>query len=149
MSPLNSIISEKVQNTIEIMTFFKKTVINQTRFWIVKGSHWIHEIVSMLLNQTTEYNTFGPFWELNFENMTQSDKIQQITGTRVFHTHLPFSFLPTKHVQNGYKIVYLNRNPKDRFVSHKCFMDGKLGFPKFTWSQYFEKFVINGMVIKN
>ena len=36
---------------------------------------------------------------------------------RLFHTHLPYSFLPESIKNSGCKLVYITRNPKDTFVS--------------------------------
>ncbi|XP_063409824.1 sulfotransferase 1B1-like [Mytilus trossulus] len=106
------------------------------------GTHWIHEIMSMLMKQTTEYNSLGPWWELNLEYLRQPEEVKKITGPRIFSTHLPFSFLPRTHVDNGHKIVYLNRNLKDRYVSLYTFLQGKLGVPKWTWAEFFDDFVL-------
>ncbi|CAC5417900.1 unnamed protein product [Mytilus coruscus] len=106
------------------------------------GSHWLHEIVSMLLHQTTEYNKHGVLLDCNFECQPDWDKLEQLNNPRFFHTHLPMEYLPRKHVENEYKIIYLNRNPKDRAVSLYLFLQGKEGVPVMTWNEFFENFVV-------
>jgi hypothetical protein len=63
---------------------------------------------------------------------------------RILHTHLPFSYLPAKHTENEYNIVFMLRNPKDREVSLFHFGLGKskktpVDLP---WSEYFEQVVM-------
>ncbi|XP_063435939.1 sulfotransferase 1E1-like [Mytilus trossulus] len=87
--------------------------------------HWVHEMVSMLLHQTTEYNSHGELNDCNFECKTDWDLLEQLNSPRFFQTHLPLKYFPRKHVENGYRIIYLNRNPKDRAVSNFHFMHKK------------------------
>ncbi|XP_063408813.1 sulfotransferase 1B1-like [Mytilus trossulus] len=108
------------------------------------GTHWVHEIISMLLTQKTEYNSHGPMWELNLEYLRQPEEVEKLVGPRIFTTHLPFSMLPRKHIENRNKIVYLNRNLKDRSVSLYHFLQGKIGVPVWTWAEYFEQTVLHG-----
>ncbi|CAC5417894.1 SULT1 [Mytilus coruscus] len=105
------------------------------------GTHWVHEIVSMLLHQTTEYNSHGELNDCNFECQTDWDRLEQWNSPRFFHTHLPLKYLPRKHVENEYKIIYLNRNPKDRAVSNFHFMQKK-GVPVGSWKEFFDNFVL-------
>ncbi|VDI27367.1 Hypothetical predicted protein [Mytilus galloprovincialis] len=106
------------------------------------GSHWAHEIISMLLHQTTEYNTFGMLNKFNFECQADWERLEEEDDPRLFHTHLPPSFLPKKHIENRNKIIYLNRNPKDRAVSLYFYLQGSKGVPVWTWSEFFENFIL-------
>ncbi|XP_071169136.1 sulfotransferase 1A1-like [Mytilus edulis] len=106
------------------------------------GTHWAHEIISMLLHQTTEYNTFGVLAKFNFECQTDWDDLEEENDPRLFHTHLPLSFLPKKIIENRNKIIYLNRNPKDRAVSLYVFLQGKEGVPVWTWNEFFDNFIL-------
>ena len=81
----------------------------------------------MLLSQKAEYNLKESIGQINMECWMDFDKVDKISEPRLFHTHLPFSYLPKKHVENGYKIIYVNRNPKDRTVSQYHFLSGKVG----------------------
>ena len=75
----------------------------------------------------------------------QDDYIRNVEGQRLMHSHLPLHYQPQQHLENRGKIVYTNRNPKDRHVSMYNFLLGKIGVPEdWTWSEYFEKHVLNG-----
>ena len=113
-------------------------------FCIIIGTHWVHEIVSMLLTQTTEYNSKGDILDMHLE-FQETEQIEAVKGQRLMHSHLPISLLPVQHIAKYRKIVYVNRNPKDRHVSMFAFMRGKVGVPEnWTWSSYFDKHVLNG-----
>ncbi|CAG2243785.1 SULT1 [Mytilus edulis] len=64
------------------------------------GTHWVHEIVSMLLHRTTEYNSHGELNFCNFECQSDWDRLEKMNSPRFFHTHLPMEYLPRKHVEN-------------------------------------------------
>ena len=106
------------------------------------GTHWVHEIMSMLLTQQTRYNNAGTIMDRNFEGLLDLKRAKNLPQPRLFHTHMPVEYLPRKHIENGYKIVQLNRNPMDRHVSMYLFMLGKTGVPDWSWSDYFEHMVM-------
>ncbi|XP_076113686.1 sulfotransferase 1C2-like [Mytilus galloprovincialis] len=107
------------------------------------GTHWCHEILSMLLSHTTEYNTKGVLHHMLLDIAAHFfDKLDDMEDPRLFTTHLPLHHLPDHHVKNGYKIIYLNRNPKDRWVSNYTFLHGKLGIPDWTWNEFFDKMIL-------
>ena len=57
---------------------------------------------------------------------------------RIMHSHLPYTFLPTKHIENRYKIVLVLRNPKDRLMSYFTMIRGiRSAFNDLQWSDYF------------
>jgi hypothetical protein len=98
----------------------------------------------MLLSQTTEYNTKGNILDLQLE-YHDLDKIDSVkTQQRILQTHLPLRFQPTEHVKKGRKIVYVNRNPKDRYVSLYVFLSTKVGVPKWTWADFYNTQIVNG-----
>lgn len=104
------------------------------------GTHWLHEILCMLMDQTTEYSTDPVFYMNSLDNL----KLQEgQTKPRILHTHMPFSFLPTEHIKCGRKIVYITRNPKDRHASFYNFLKGKIGIPDWSWDDYFNKSVLH------
>ncbi|XP_021353324.1 sulfotransferase family cytosolic 1B member 1-like [Mizuhopecten yessoensis] len=79
------------------------------------GTHWVHEIVSMILQGGAQY-TSGH----KIHTMMESVGIEQMheqPSPRFLNTHLTFRHLPKKHVDNGYKIIHVIRNPKDVMVS--------------------------------
>ncbi|XP_052066362.1 sulfotransferase 1C2-like isoform X1 [Mytilus californianus] len=107
------------------------------------GTHWCHEILSMLLSQSVEYNTKGSLHHMFLELVSFFfDKLDEVDDPRLFTTHLPLHHLPTHHVKNGYKIIYLNRNPKDRWASNYTFLHGKLGIPDWTWNEFFDNMIL-------
>lgn len=89
----------------------------------------------------------GPWWEMNLEYLCQPEAVDKITSPRILATHVPFCMLPKQHLDNGYKIIYLRRNPKDRCVSLKCFLHGKLGHPTWTWPEFFDEIIMEGMYV--
>ncbi|CAC5372359.1 SULT6B1 [Mytilus coruscus] len=108
------------------------------------GTHWLHEIIYMLSRQTTEYCPQSLF-STHMDMMADFDSLESQSELRILHTHLPFSFLPTKHVENGRKIVFVSRNPKDRHVSLYNYLLGKIGVPvDYSWSDYFVEMVLHG-----
>ncbi|XP_076115983.1 sulfotransferase 1C2-like [Mytilus galloprovincialis] len=107
------------------------------------GTHWCHEILSMLLSQSVEYNTKGSLHHMYLEFAAYfMDKLDEVDDPRLFTIHLPLHHLPTHHVKNGYKMIYLNRNPKDRWVSNYTFLKGKLGIPDWTWDEFFDNMIL-------
>lgn len=112
------------------------------------GTHWLHEIIYMLSRQTTEYCPQSLF-TTHMDMMGDFDSLESQSEPRILHTHLPFSFLPTKHVENGRKIVFVNRNPKDRHVSLYNFLLGKMGVPEdYSWNDYFDEMVLHDTLYK-
>lgn len=96
----------------------------------------------MLLTQHTDYYNAGLLADRNFETLLELERAKGVSQPRLFHTHMPVGYLLRKHIENGYKIVQLNRNPMDRHVSSYLFMLGKTGVPNWSWSDYFEHMVM-------
>ncbi|XP_076094498.1 sulfotransferase 1C2-like isoform X1 [Mytilus galloprovincialis] len=103
------------------------------------GTHWTHEILSMLLSGSTQYNQYN-----TIENMIEAastlDKINSAPSRRLLVTHLPYKYLP-EQLRNGTgKIVYVQRNPKDLHVSMYNHLKGK-GIMKegTTWNEFIEQ----------
>jgi hypothetical protein len=97
-------------------------------------AHWTDEIVAMLLSQSTDYNSKGNFLHslLEFEEI---ETLNAAKGQRLLHSHLPIRFFPTQHIEKRCKIVYVNRNPKDRHVSMFNWLLGKVGIPE-NWTLF-------------
>ncbi|VDI81674.1 Hypothetical predicted protein [Mytilus galloprovincialis] len=109
------------------------------------GTHWVHEIISMLVDHTTEYNSRDATLKIHLDFMTDFQLLESETRRRILHSHLPWSFLPSKHKDEKAKVVYVNRNPKDRHASQYNWLKQMNGVPPdFTWKQYYEDMVING-----
>lgn len=80
------------------------------------GTHWVWEIVSMLLKQKAEYSK--EIKELFFlEALPDLSIVDSMASPRAVNTHLPYRWLPKQHIENGGKIVHVVRNPKDVCVS--------------------------------
>jgi hypothetical protein len=110
-------------------------------------THWVYELTSILLKQATTYNSLeDDINSIHIDRKTERE-LQEMTEYPILHSHHPLSFLPTKHKENGGKIIYINRNPKDRHVSFFTWIKGEHGFPpNWIWNNYFEEFVLKGML---
>ncbi|VDI81675.1 Hypothetical predicted protein [Mytilus galloprovincialis] len=112
------------------------------------GTHWVHEIISMLVDHTTEYNSRDATLKIHLDFMTDFQLLESETRRRILHSHLPWSFLPSKHKDEKAKVVYVNRNPKDRHASQYNWLKQMNGVPPdFTWKQYYEDMVINDRLL--
>lgn len=80
------------------------------------GTHWVWEIVWMLLNGRAEYIKEGKE-SLFLEAMDDIGTVSSMDSPRVLNTNLPFRWLPQKHVESNGKIIHVIRNPKDICVS--------------------------------
>lgn len=105
----------------------------------------MHEILCMLIDQTTEYNSRITSFDLEMDYVTDYSQLEASKQRRIMHSHLPFSFIPEKHVDIGGKIIYVNRNPKDRYVSQYAFFKNLIGFPDWNWDTYFKEMVLKGI----
>ncbi|XP_055996317.1 sulfotransferase 1B1-like isoform X2 [Ostrea edulis] len=76
------------------------------------GTHWVWEIVCMLLKNKPEYSKEGK--ELLFlESIPDISMVDNIPSPRPFNTHIPYRWFPKQHTENGGKIIHVLRNPKD------------------------------------
>jgi hypothetical protein len=96
----------------------------------------------MLLTQQTDYYNAGLLAGRNFETLLELERAKDVPQPRLFHTRMPVEYLLRKHIENDYKIVQLNRNSMDRYVSMYLFMLGKTGVLNWSWSDYFEHMVM-------
>ncbi|XP_061171749.1 sulfotransferase 1E1-like [Saccostrea echinata] len=83
------------------------------------GTHWIWEITGMLLKGKAEYSKVSRE-QVFVEGLSDMSQMQSYNG--VISTHVPFEWLPKQHVDNGGKIIYVVRNPKDTAVSIHSFL---------------------------
>ncbi|XP_052081696.1 sulfotransferase 1B1-like [Mytilus californianus] len=112
------------------------------------GTHWVHEIICMLVDHTTEYNSRAATLKIHLDFMTDFQLLEAENRRRILHSHLPWSFLPSKHIDKKAKVVYVNRNPKDRHVSQYNWLKEMNGVPpNWTWKQYYEDVVINDTLL--
>lgn len=82
----------------------------------LSGSHWVWEIVGMLLRGEATYVKEGKE-SMFLEALDDLDTINQMASPRPLNTHVPFRWLPRRHIENGGRIVHVVRNPKDVAVS--------------------------------
>lgn len=105
-----------------------------------KGTHWLWEVTSMLLNKSSERVKLIKETAM-LECVTQ-EQFDNISSPRVLNTHLLFSMLPKDLLKLKNKIVFVQRNPKDvcvSFYNHHC----KLIEYEFngTWENYVWRFM--------
>ena len=114
-------------------------------FRIILGTHWAWEIINMVLQQNTEYRK-DIKEALMLEATFNLDTLNKAQSTRVLNTHLPYRWLPKKHIENGGKIIHVTRNPKDMYVSYFHHAAGSQELGKkalgMTWNQYFDNYVM-------
>ena len=96
----------------------------------------------MLLTQKAQYSSVKP--EESFLELYASlEIIDNLESPRLFMTHLPYRYLPEQLREGKGKIVYVQRNPKDLFVSFYNFKKGKgITGQVSTWEDFFEKTVL-------
>ena len=81
----------------------------------VAGTHWLWEVASMLLNQSSDRIRLIKETAM-LEGVTQ-EQFNNISSPRVLNTHFPFSLLPKEIIKHKTKIIFVQRNPKDICVS--------------------------------
>lgn len=73
------------------------------------------------------------------------DKIERLPSPRIMNTHLPFRYLPWKHLEKECKLIHPIRNPKDVLVSFYNHLkrDTRSATDQFpgTWSNFVSYFL--------
>ncbi|KAK3085023.1 hypothetical protein FSP39_023028 [Pinctada imbricata] len=114
------------------------------------GTHWTYEILSMILQEQANYKKDTKMSSM-LEALPNLEMLERLQSPRVLNTHLPYKWLPRKHIQNGGKIIYTTRNPKDAYVSfyHHMKNSFELGEKSnnVTWEQFFETCVLGKDVV--
>ena len=78
------------------------------------------------------------------EMVPDFDFFETEKSPRVFTTHVPFRWLPKKHIENGGKIVHVMRNPKDVYLSLYYHIKGQSAplvgsnIDDLTWDNFFK-----------
>lgn len=107
-------------------------------FFLIQGTHCIFEISIMMLRNKTELDTICKDSTM-IECVPDLTVLNKVESPRLLNSHCLFKYLPMKHIENGWKIFHLIRNPKDvcvslyqQYTSHP--------FADFTgsWDDYFE-----------
>lgn len=102
------------------------------------GTHWIYEIIQMLVNKTAELEKSAKSNTM-LEALPDVSIIESLPSPRIIDTHFQFQYLPQKHIENRCKIVHMMRNPKDVMVSlyHHAKKDKMLDL-NIGWNEFFE-----------
>ncbi|KAK7089202.1 sulfotransferase 1C2-like [Littorina saxatilis] len=108
--------------------------------YLKTGNNWHHEIVHMLVAGSLEYNK--EFIGRHFLEYSPPQKGDNPPGSppRVFFTHLKFHHLPKQVFEKKTKLIHLDRNPKDTWVSLYNHTNGRKGTVGYegTWNQFFD-----------
>ncbi|XP_060075367.1 sulfotransferase 1B1-like [Ylistrum balloti] len=85
------------------------------------GTHWVREIVAMLLKGKAEYIVND---NIDFPlELLDIDTIEREASPRIFYSHMPFRFLPQDHIERNGKVIGCFRNPKDVITSSFHFLN--------------------------
>ncbi|XP_067656010.1 sulfotransferase 1C2A-like [Haliotis asinina] len=129
--------------------------------WMRSGTHWLFELVSMLLNNNDV--TIPKKKEDNMIEFSDIPTLEAIPSPRVLNTHLQPQVLPEGLRTGACRVIYLIRDPKDVAVSWytmhtsyshyeytgqwqdwlPMFLEGKVDWKSWfdhvrTWEQLFE-----------
>nr|XP_034308871.1 sulfotransferase family cytosolic 1B member 1 isoform X3 [Crassostrea gigas] len=107
------------------------------------GTHWVWEIITMLLKQKAEYHPLTRE-HVFLDVIDDLSSLDTLPSPRVFNTHMPYRWLPREHFKAGRKVVNVIRNPKDVAVSWYCHWhsSNELGCGSISWSEFFEEVVM-------
>ncbi|XP_071104487.1 sulfotransferase 1B1-like [Haliotis cracherodii] len=83
--------------------------------WMRSGTHWMFEMISMLVNNNTE--TIPKKKEDHMLEYQPMSMLDALPSPRVLNTHLRFRYLPEDMKTKRCKVVYLLRDPRDAHVS--------------------------------
>ncbi|OWF54960.1 sulfotransferase 1A1-like [Mizuhopecten yessoensis] len=84
--------------------------------YVKAGTHWMWEIVNMLLRGSAEYDKTVK--EENMIDFHFPKEFENLESPRVFNSHFTWRHLPTEIRDKKCKIIFLQRNPKDTAVSY-------------------------------
>ncbi|KAK3107048.1 hypothetical protein FSP39_005914 [Pinctada imbricata] len=109
------------------------------------GTHWASEILNMLVRGNADYAKEAKINGM-LEFLPDLAIIDRLDSPRILNTHLPYQWLPKKHLETGGKIINVTRNPKDVSVSAYYFvLEGLYLGAKtkdMTWSQFFDHYLM-------
>ena len=107
-------------------------------FICILGTHWIYEIIQMLVNKTAELEKSAKSNTM-LEALPDLSIIESLPSPRILDTHFQFQYLPQKHIENRCKIVHMMRNPKDVLVSlYYHAKKDKILDLNVEWNEFFE-----------
>ncbi|XP_076463353.1 sulfotransferase 1A2-like isoform X2 [Babylonia areolata] len=109
------------------------------------GTLWHHQILYMLLHNTTDY--VGRMEQDHLE-WTEFEKLSRPEGPQTYVTHLRYHHLPVPQQarEQKVKVIYCYRNPKDCWVSLYNIARGIQIIPSYegTWSHFFDLMIDTG-----
>lgn len=104
------------------------------------GTHWINEVLCMLLRDTTELTTSEKA-DTMLELVEDLSILHSVPSPRILNCHFQSKYLP--HNFTKCKVVHVKRNPKDVCVSlfhHLQKVKNVFDFDG-TWNDYFELWI--------
>ncbi|XP_076434825.1 sulfotransferase 1A1-like [Babylonia areolata] len=110
------------------------------------GAHWVTSVVHMLMTGSTDryFKTgLGSFLD---RTPIRPHYIATTDSPRLFYTHLKLQYLPKQVREKKVKVIYLQRNPKDTWVSffnHVTGHTGRLAY-KDSWGHFFDVMMTGG-----
>ncbi|XP_055996320.1 sulfotransferase 1E1-like [Ostrea edulis] len=107
------------------------------------GTHWVWEIVCMLLKNKAEYSKETKEF-LFLEAVPDISIVDNVSSPRPLNTHAPYRWLPKQHIENGGKIIHVLRNPKDVVVSLYHHFDNAKEFGEVPYFKTFCENMYNG-----
>ncbi|GFN97927.1 gliomedin-like isoform x3 [Plakobranchus ocellatus] len=107
------------------------------------GTHWVAEIVHMLLTGSAEYSARSKEHAM-LEFIPDLSALDQMTSPRLFNSHLCMAHLPAQIVEKNVKIIHLIRNPKDTAVSFYHDMRQGYDAEKFTFDNFLKGYTTEG-----
>ncbi|KAL8624700.1 hypothetical protein ACOMHN_038246 [Nucella lapillus] len=107
------------------------------------GSHWITSVVHMLMTgQTDSYfkTEIGAILDRTPLMGDATPIPPPSPNPRLFYTHVKFSFLPSQVVEKKVKLICLQRNPQDTWVSLYSHLKQHAGVMAYdgTWEHFFD-----------
>jgi len=110
------------------------------------GTHWVAEIIHMLLKGKAEYDTNTK--EKYMYEFQTPQSLGELPSPRIFNSHLSMDLLPSKLAENNTKLVFLQRNPRDVSVSFYKHIQhlGKEDGYSATFDQYMDMFMADKVI---
>ncbi|XP_052065374.1 sulfotransferase 1A1-like [Mytilus californianus] len=109
------------------------------------GTHWLAEIIYMLLNQRLEYNTEYAKVSAMLPLQTP-EMVDKLPSPRILNSHMLFSSLPRDILTQKNKVVFVNRNPKDVAVSLYHFCRHTINY-EGSWNDFLQLFMSEGGMV--
>lgn len=108
------------------------------------GTHWVSEILHMLMTGKTEYSESTK--EFNMFEFNEMSLLDTLPSPRVLNAHLYTPHLPKQIVEKKTKIIHLIRNPKDVAVSLYYHLK-YLASDEFTFSNFIKGYTLDKYLV--